>query len=669
MKKGLLLSGAIGLLALGLASCSSDEPLGYQDQKVEKSETRYLSVALCNPTSNVSRAGEEDEVNFEAGTVKENYIKSLYFVFYDGSGAPVGTPVVLGDDDLTSANGWISGGPTDPAADVNVGKFWQSTIPVAMSQGENKPVYVMCYVNPINQEGLTTMTLDEVETASRDKVISGDGYFAMSNSVFYGDNAITGQTQVRMMATPLVGDILAATPEEAEKNPAVNIYVERYAAKLGLKMAPGALSEGYPVVLADGTSTKIVFTPTYWRTNAVDKTTFITKGFNVAGEGGSVGAPATYAQMYTAFSTSGMPGDGITGWNDSQNNRSYWACSPSYYASRYPSCSDDVLEATTPYDVNYYTYEQISTDNDPNNPPVAWDATNGFSYSLDNGTGYFYSRETTASIAMLRGQTTENDVTTTIPNFNNKAVPASIVIVGNYKLQGATGTPTFYLYGKKNTVDVCYTSESSVEDALIANQHVIFSNIEGTTYATNRNNFIVKHPSKNVRTIPAAGDQPAREEKVPGRLVTIQIDETNVPTGLFFYNGDNIVPVTENNVVAANRLLWKSASTAQMFYNGLAFFAIPIRHLGWDDDVDLIENAADTGRPYSINWPNLRIGDLGMVRNHVYTYEVTGVTGLGIGLSSLDQPIVPPMDPDDYYISVKLNILSWRVVPTHKVTL
>lgn len=660
MKKGLLLSGAIGLLALGLASCSSDEPLGYQDQKVEKSETRYLSVALCNPTSNSSRAGE-----FQVGTEQENNIQTLIFVFYDGSGAPVGTPVNLGANDLTE--GWTDGGPAADKDEDNVGKFWQSTIPVAMSQGENKPVYVMCYVNPIDQEGLTTMTIDEVEEAQRSRVITGAGNFAMSNSVFYGDNPITGQGDVRMMATPIVGDILAPTPEDAIKNPAVNIYVERYAAKLSLQMAPGALTNGYPVVMADGTSSKIVFTPTYWRTNAVDRTTFITKGFNVPGQGGNVGDPATFAQMNSAFRGSNMEGEGLGGWNDPDNHRSYWACSPSYYVSSYPSCSDDVLqaeEANTPYAVKYYTYNEIANDADANNKPVAWSTENGFQSS-----SFFYSRETTAAIDMLRGQTSVNGTTTNIPNFNNKAVPASIVIVGNYKVGTSTTNSTFYLYGKKNNKDVCYTSEGSVKNALIANQHVIFSDDAGTTYATNPANFIIAHPSKEVRTIPndEEGGETV-EEKVPGRLVTIQIDKNNIPANLYFYNGDQIVPVSDD-INAANRLLWKSASTAQMFYNGLAFFAIPIRHLGWDDAVDLIEDAADTGRPYSINWPNLRIGDLGMVRNHVYSYTVTSVTGLGIGLSGVDQPIVPPMDPDDYYISVKLNILSWRVVPTSTVTL
>ena len=82
-----------------------------------------------------------------------------------------------------------------------------------------------------------------------------------------------------------------------------------------------------------------------------------------------------------------------------------------------------------------------------------------------------------------------------------------------------------------------------------------------------------------------------------------------------------------------------------------------------------IPQNTNNGRGLSINWPALRRGDLGVVRNHVYNIEITGVTGLGIGLENPDQPMVPPMDPDNYYIAARLNVLAWRVVPTQQVTL
>lgn len=667
MKKGLLLSGAIGLLALGLASCSSDEPAPFENEKVTADETRYLSVSLCSPTNYMSRA------DFENGAEAESAINQMVFVFYDGSGAPTATMHTV--QGTTATSGW-----TTNTTGNNVNKFWTSVIPVEMTQGQNKPVYVMCYINPVDMAGLNTMTLDEIDALERTAVKSKVGeneYFAMSNSVYYGNNPITGQSNVRVMATPITEGQLFSTREaaqaalsedatEAQKKLALDIYVERYAAKIGLTMDPDAIKT-YAVKVAGATPDatlgegSITFTPAYWRPNAVDLTTYVTKGFNTTVNGASIDQPATYSDMNTAFANTGMSGvnqngQGLEGWNDATNHRSYWACSPSYYTNSYPSVSDDITDVcptsqgeTYPFDVQYFSYKQLTENYE--GAPIAWDTDNGF-VTTTAGAGYFYSRETTASITTLTGT-----------GYNNKAVPAAVNIIGNYKLTGTTGAnQTFYFYGKSEGMDVYYTDDN-IEQAMIANQHVIFTDDKGTTYATDVNKYIIEHPSKAVR-----GDQ-----KVAGRLVTLQINPENM-TGLYYWNGTQFDAITTSNITEANKLLWASASTAQKFYQGLAFFAVPIRHLGWDknvpDDKPLtIPGSGDNGRGLSINWPNLRRGDLGVVRNHVYNIEVTEVTGLGIGLASDTQPMVPPMDPDNYYVAARLNVLAWRVVPTTTVTL
>lgn len=662
MKKGLIF-GALGVMALAFASCSSDEPTGYQDEKVDRDQVRYISVALCNPTNYMSRDGD-----FENGATSESAVNSLYFVFYDGSGAPVFSKSLSGDQ-LTTTQ-W-----TESTKD-NVTRFWQSTIGIEMSQGQNKPVYVMCFVNPTSIAGLNTMNLSEIDALTREKIYT-EGAFAMSNSVFYGNNPITGQSNVRMMATPIVGDQLYSSAEKAEENPALEIYVERYAAKVGLTMGKTAIEEGYAVMVAgatpdaEPTAGTIYFTPTYWRPNAVDETTYVTKGFSTTVLGSDPTKPATYAALQDAFTGTGMAGQGLTGWNDAGNYRSYWACSPSYYADNYPQCSDNITDVTSaggayPYEVKYFTYNEISATTG-NTRGIAWSTENGFQTVSTgaNTSGYYYMPETTASIDKI-----------TATDINNKAVVASVVIVGNYRLNTATDNPTFYLYGKSGGKDVYYI-DANIEQALISNQNVIFTDNKGENRATNVNSYVVKHPDQAVR-----GTQ-----SVPGRLVTLQIDENYIKQAgnpaLYFYVGADVegaspagfVQITTDNITEANQLLWASASTAQKFSSGLAFFSVPIRHLGWGKNLEpgkslLVEGADEAGgRATMINWQNLRRGDLGVVRNHVYNIEVTAVKGLGIGLENADQPIVPPMDPDNYYISAKLNILAWRIVPTQSVVI
>lgn len=664
MKK--ILYGVLGIMALGLASCSSDEPVGFKNDKVESDQTRYLAVSISTPPNSLSRA---DDPVFSNGATNESAIDELIFVFYDGSGAPTGRPVQLQKTTTTDEIGeWTTN--TDGN---NVTKFWSSVIPVELTQGQDKPVYVMCYVNPIDQSALGTMTLSEIDAATRTAVTSESGLFAMSNSVYYGNNPITGQSGVRMMATPIIEGQLFSDQSKAEealaddatddqKKLAVDIYVERYAAKIGLTMATTVVG-AYDVKVAGtgGTLTdgKIYFTPTYWRPNAIDKRTFITKGFNTTAAGSDPSQPATLSALNTAFQNTGMAG----AWNDATNFRSYWACSPSYYTNNYPQCSDNITDVTSEstYNLKYYTYSELQAAGGA----IAWNTTNGFNAANNaDGTtsGYMYTRETTASIDAI-----------TATDKNNKAVVASAVIVGQYRLNdenASTNPSTFYLYGKSGGKDIYYGTEEGVREALISNQNVIFNNNTGTVRTTTSSVFTVKHPDKSVRG----------NENVAGRLVTIQMATVPVPA-VYFYDQDandgegGYVAVDEGNLDKANHLLWSSASTAQKFYNGLAFFSIPIRHLGWGENVPdnkplLVEGTAETGgRATMINWQNLRRGDLGVVRNHVYSIVVTGITGLGIGLENVNQPIVPPMDPDNYYVSARLNVLSWRVVKTQTVTL
>lgn len=665
MKKTNFLFGAVAALAMGGAftACSDDAmDNGIDNGKVEKDQTRYISVALSTPTAGGRAASDAPDGTFDDGSVSESAVSKLLFVFYDGAGNPTAQMKQFNNPDLT-----------DDFNNDNVTRFWSSVVPVEMTQGQNVPAYVMCYVNPIDETGISTMTLAEVEATTRVRV-HNNGSFAMSNSVYYGNNPISGQNQVRIMATPIVESKLFSTEAEAQaavsapnSDGVLNIYVERYAAKIGLNLTPDAIKT-YAVNVMDenGASTvgSLTFTPTFWRPNAIDEKTYVTKAFSTGAVGTMDSAtPATWGEMNTAFNGTGMAGEGVNGWNDPTNSRSYWACSPSYYANAYPKVSDNISdtegwETNFPYALRYFTYNQIAngitSDANPAEAGIAWNETSGFSAVPGNQTtaasGYFYSRETTASIG---------NITNTA--LNSKAIVASAVIVGNYKLTGAEGNATtFYLYGQKDGNPNYYADGDAVKAAFLANQSVIFTDQACTTPLANAGAFVVEHPNASVR----------EGEDVPGRLVTLQLN--GVPgTAVYFNNNGTVEAVAEDNLVAANKLLWKSVSTAQMFYNGLAFFSIPIRHLGYGKNLNGVEltSSADGASANVYNWENMRRGDFGVVRNHVYTLNVTEIKGLGTGLRSDDQPIVPPMDPENYYIAARLNVLPWRIVPTQNVIL
>jgi len=60
-----------------------------------------------------------------------------------------------------------------------------------------------------------------------------------------------------------------------------------------------------------------------------------------------------------------------------------------------------------------------------------------------------------------------------------------------------------------------------------------------------------------------------------------------------------------------------------------------------------------------------------MVRNHSYTIRIDGFEGLGTPVFDPDKVIPEPTLPDDdkqSYISVTMNVLSWRIIPVQSVT-
>lgn len=643
MKKSNLLFSAVMALAVGsLASCSSDDlvtEVQGQETTVDHDQVRYLNVAIVNSTGTGTRA-----VEFETGKGFENHVDKMTFVFYDAAGVPTGESYTIDDNDLNDQF-------TDETERPSVNKIYTSVIPVRLNQGNNLPKYVMCFINPtVATADLEKMTLDEVKEAERTAVVSGTGdnrRFPMSNSVYYGINPITGETDVRMIATPVVTGQLFTSYDAAKdaKDKVVDIYVERYAARVSLTLDPNNIHPNE----ADVNGYTLKFVPEYWRPNAIDQSIYVIKRYGLIGEDGN----PDYNPLYDALANNF--GGGNSWWNDPTNYRSYWACSPSYYDNDYPKVSDEITDEVPnnahtnqyPYKLHYFNYDQIKNSTSGSEvvlqPSIAWNPTSGFNE-------IFYARETTAAARAW------NDA----KKYNPLATMASAVIVGRYQLTATDGTEvpaetTFYLYGKTNEKWNLYLSDVDVIKEMVAHQNIVLTK-NGNSYSPYKEmtGFIVDHPEASVRG----------ESTVAGRLVALQIDKGNIPEGLYYYdsasaNSNKYEPVTTDNIDNVNAALL-SAGYARKYGKGLCYFNIPIEHLG---------EAVKTDDGKSYDFEKCPAGSFGIVRNHAYNINITGISGLATALRDETQPIVPPMDEVSYYISARLNILNWRIVPPQNVEL
>lgn len=669
--------GAFAALALGFASCSSDEPLqGNPDnpgeQIAEYDQTRYMLVSLTSPRDRDGRA------DFENGTTNENAVNRLDFLFYDLDGNPTAQPQTFTSADLKDADF------TDNATGSNVARIWTSVVPVQVEQGKALPSQVICIVNASESRAteLKAKTLSELisvtdgsfyNTVENKDDNTKKDYFTMTNSVYYGTNVLTGATNDRLCATPInisqlfessakANEALTAAKAEgateAQKALLVDIYVERLAAKVGLTLNDATI-ENFTLANGDaGTGTvTIKFYPQYWFMNAVNKHMYSTKRFGVPGAGETINMDPGYDAVNTNFNNTGMSDS----WNAPTLHRSYWGCSPSYAANSFPMVSDQVNDLENPkvtYNQDYYSYNDVkgfAADNTVGKKAIAYN--NGFAITNTGAAavGYIYTTETTTAIKRIHD----------VANGNPAATVGSAVIVGHYRT--TTGTeptgeyPTFWIDTNNGENGTFYANEANAKNALAERNSFIFSDNKGTNAVTTGNLFVLEHPKKVVRDILTD------KNNIAGRLVTIQL--ASAPTGentLYYFNGTAYEPITATNLAKANAQL-AAVGYLDMYNNGRAFFNIPVRHLGWPaTDMVGTKKLYDNG---VYNWAEMRVGDLGVVRNHVYTINVGKIGGLGSGLRSDDQPIVPPVHSFKQYVAVRLNILAWKIVPAQKVDL
>ena len=371
----------------------------------------------------------------------------------------------------------------------------------------------------------------------------------------------------------------------------------------------------------------------------------------------------TYAEVQEMLGT-------WTTWNDAPNHRSYWACSPGYYATKFPAVSDDIIDeapegtgagvAVGDYALRYYSYNQIADQSENNKSDGK-----GNTVFNNGGTNWKYVLENTMGKDAFK-------------SANPKAAAPSVVIVGHYEVwkDGAQikDSPGFCLYADNlyftDNVPASMGNVSTIKTVLMDRNGILAVDENGTLMTSANvtsalsNCLEIAHPSKNVRG----------QQKVPHRFVTLQLKKNLTAAdlqGLFYKpaGSDTWQPIEATDtqtlgevIDGINKLLWAQLGNAQIYNQNKGYFSIPIQHLG------ITENpvAANANPPIvdgSVNWKNVRVGDFGLVRNHVYSLEVSAIKGLASGIDGPDNPIVPSMEEDEYWVKYKINILNWRVVP------
>lgn len=208
MNKKLL---TMGLAALLMAGCSSDDVVGEGDNGGTVNGTAYVGLKLQLPSVNGSRAGEI----FEAATPAENTVNTLDVVFLNNANEVVQhKPIAIEDLHWTD----------DPATGIGT----VAELPVIkMTKSDVQKVLIL-----VNNQGNVTIpavgnTID-VTTAKGVSNLTASGFF-MTNALLTDGNTSSYLVPVTPQKT------IAEAQAEASNNV---IYVERAAAKVTVAVNP-----------------------------------------------------------------------------------------------------------------------------------------------------------------------------------------------------------------------------------------------------------------------------------------------------------------------------------------------------------------------------------------------------------------------------------------------
>ncbi len=665
------------LAAMMFTSCSSDE-LGVESDVAETDQTFYMQVAIRDAHSGSKAANSSD--NFRDGEDYENAIHEMYFKFYNAAGEEIyQTPVITN----------VTTGPNGSDTYPNVGQIATATVKVEVTQGENMPAYVVCFANPVAFDDISSgkaaiTDLNGLRNKKRSAYMCNNGNFAMNNSVYYGTSKISGASGVKIVGAPIQKGQLFTSEEAADKatgGEVVQIFIERYAAKVNFAIAAGA------VKTYDEGDYTLTFVPEAWGITADAPDMYAIKRFSTTdGDDAPVPSQSDIDNMLETW----------TSWNDETNNRSYWACSPGYYGTTFPSVSDDISDVAGypteggyhlgagvskdqyhnyPFLLKYYSYKQLTT-----KQPTGTIGQTGYNPGIGTPIPTLDAATTWKSDARYALENTMG-VNAFNPelNRNPKAAAPSAIIVGKYKVThngtDIAANTTFYIYSgslffaQNNTP----AGETSLYDKMLSTQNVIgYKDVNNDIVPlhTSANipagvTFAIAHPSKAIRDLTGG--------KLSEELVTLQL--TAPGNNVIYYKPQNSSvwqPITDANKDAAlsyvNRQLAGQLRYAHAYTDGMAYFTIPIRHLGYYENTAGFPTT-DKTEGGEISWKDVTAGDFGLVRNHVYDLNIKSISGLASGILNPDAPIVTPMESNTYWIRYTLNILNWRIVKQQDIEL
>jgi len=562
----------VGTLACALmAACANEESPAVDNGMQEQEGNSYMAVNLVMSTDAASRAitdggfadGDENE-----GAVK---VQESLFLFYDKDGNFVASGRIMSDDEYLTLN--------DPTSDTPEGNIEKTAI-VAVGPTATKPAQVLAILNCGTSPSLNSLPLSQALEETVENISGGKGDFLMTNSVYVSEGKIVTATQVTEAN-------FVESPTAAATTNAVDIYVERVAAKLEVKAKvngtdnnkeSGALTgDNFSLNLETGTSMQVEIDG--WCANAVNTESYYVKKLN----------------------SDWLTNAPFTSWTGIY--RTFWALDKNYTGD------------------NTYT---------------------GLSYKSWND-----AKENTAASVYVHENTIDNSKGTDGYNYVN--------IEGGDEANVTTVLVAAHIEYKESGDDAWQSGDIFRYNGVYYTKDAMKQNIVSS------GNYYWYYTSNNTEHWDALKVESDTEKGANVEFKSVTDDPDNVTVDVTItkptitgVNANDIKLVQgegseiEVQITEAQTALEKSPYTQNLigYKGGACYYQIPIEHL-----------SSSEGNEF-----------YGVVRNHWYELTITDITDIGGAVFNPGAalPIIPGKEKN-YYMSARLNILSWKVVKQEAV--
>ena len=563
-----------------LAACSEDIQPGTSDNG-GLNFTGEGEMLVELKFNNASGTRVDGSGDYADGIGDESEVKDATFYFFKAGGAYLGSS---GKITITGAK--LDENKTDHI-ESNVAVTVPGLVVDALHDSEDE-VKVIVVLNRDN--GFTEPATGQTYESFRTQVNEGSGNlsFMMTNSVYYTGNNNDEPWADASFDDNIENSIGTVTKNnvyekgtKGDKQKALIVYVERVCSKVTFAANN---SGSFEIKDADDPTKKQgTVTVKAWGLNILNKKYYPVKQLATMFEHGVDG------NDYSSWPASRAK------WNNAGNFRSFWAVDPNYSGKDYAD------------DFTHTDFSQLK--------------------EFTTSANAFYCLENTFS---NKGQ--------------NQDETTSVLVLAQFKLDGANQTGNVVAYGLKGSSPVYYSEDNFLKLVLTEKLKDAYYKDNNKQTALTSDDFELKAKASAETVFGPTGAAAGGEI---GYTLKPEIALKDEVKTVYDANGK------EKEKDALITELTKDLSEYTVYVNGYCYYSIPIRHFT-DLEVPLT-NSTEINK-------NTQLGRYGIVRNHVYNVNINSIKALGKPVTD-NTPEVPdkPDDKFEFLMDASINVLSWAV--------